>query len=240
MRYIDSVWLLRYDDLIAQGVNLQQATMPPSSSFSHMSNSDLAPGTPQRSPAQPPSPRHLASDESMIAAQQAQASDSGAKASDGQPGQTEMNQDRDSAGHGIQSAIDHPQTASQESEDQRNESENMPLLANSAGALLTDKLADPAQLLSQNVMLRNHRTEASKTEIAGLSKGALQTGFRAAGKVSMAEGMSEPVTEAIEALSPVGNGPDEDVADSKLDNKGRIMKVLNRAQTGTHVQQWVL
>ena len=99
-----------------------------------------------------------------------------------------------------------------------------PLLASSNGTLLSDKLADASQLLSQDTMLQNHQEEQSEAHMVGLSKGAVQTGFRAAGKVGMTDGTSsEPVTEAMEALSPVGKSPEE-VTDA-VDNKGRIMKV---------------
>ena len=57
----------------------------------------------------------------------------------------------------------------------------------------------------------------------------MQTGFRAAGRAGLNEGMSEAVTEAIEPQIPVGAGlqvdsPD-DVLDIRADDKGRIMKV---------------
>ena len=99
-----------------------------------------------------------------------------------------------------------------------------PLLASSRGTLLSEKLANTAQLLSQDTTLSNHQDEKCEDNTVGLSKVAVQTGFRAAGKVSLTEGMSEPVTEALEARSPVGNGF-EDVVEPAADNKGRIMQV---------------
>ena len=99
-----------------------------------------------------------------------------------------------------------------------------PLLASSRGTLLSDKLADTAQLLSQDTMLQHHHDEECEDNTVGLSKVAVQTGFRAAGKVSLAEGMSEPVTEALEARSPVVKSL-EDIVEPTADNKGRIMQV---------------
>lgn len=103
------------------------------------------------------------------------------------------------------------------------EEPSSPLLASSNGTLLSDKLADASQLLSQDAMLRHHQEEQVEVHTVGLSKVAGETGFRNAGKVSMVDGTSEPVTEALEALSLGGKSPEE--ATDAVDEKGRIMKV---------------
>jgi len=230
----------RYEDLLAQGVELHQSTMPSSSSFSNIS-SDIAPGTPQRSPTHPPSPTHLgppaAPNEHTFAAAQQHAqpppTDSArhqlaAESSQAESDAPRMNPTQTQTAEGsIQPALASLDLANDEMTDRLNELQALPLLANSAGTLLSDKLADPALLLSQDMMLQSHQHEQSEAETIGLSQGAVQTGFRAAGKVSMAEGMSEPVTEAIEALGPVRKNPnnDDDEADGRTDAKGRLMKV---------------
>ncbi|DBA72204.1 TPA: hypothetical protein ACH3X2_010602 [Trebouxia sp. C0005] len=222
----------RYEDLLAQGVELHQASMPSSSSLSNTS-SDIAPDTPQRSPTHPPSPTHLgpqAAPNAHISATQQHAQpppiDSArhqlaAESSQGETDGPKMNPDQTQKAEGsIQPALT--------SLDSLNKPQVLPLLANSAGALLSDRLADPALLSSQDMMLQSHQHEQSEAETIGLSQGAVQTGFRAAGKVSMAEGMSEPVTEAIEALGPVRKNPNDDEAHESTDAKGRLMKVEGR------------
>lgn len=97
-----------------------------------------------------------------------------------------------------------------------------PLLASSQGTLLSDKVAEASELLKQDSMLQNHEEERSDALTAGLSKGAVQTGFRAAGKISMTDGTSEPVTEALDALGSSGKGPDRGT--EAANDKGRIMK----------------
>ena len=230
----------RYEDLVAQGVELHQASMPSSSSFSNIS-SDIAPGTPQRSPTHAPSPtlpgpQAALSEHTFAAQQHAQppptdsarhhlAAESVQAESD--PPKTNPNQTQTAEGS-TQPALANMDLANDEMTDRLNESQLLPLLANSAGTLLSDKLADPALLLSQDMMFQSHQQEQSEAETIGLSQGAVQTGFRAAGKVSMAEGMSEPVTEAIEALGPVRKNPnddDDDESDGRTDAKGRLMKV---------------
>lgn len=219
----------RYEDLLAQGVELHQASMPSSSSLSNTS-SDIAPDTPQRSPTHPPSPTHLgpqAAPNAHISATQQHAQpppiDSArhqlaAESSQGETDGPKMNPDQTQKAEGsIQPALTNL--------DSLNKPQVLPLLANSAGALLSDRLADPALLSSQDMMLQSHQHEQSEAETIGLSQGAVQTGFRAAGKVSMAEGMSEPVTEAIEALGPVRKNPNDDEAHESTDAKGRLMKV---------------
>ena len=75
-------------------------------------------------------------------------------------------------------------------------------------------------------MLQSHQREISEVDTLGLSQAAVQTGFKAAGKVSMAEGMSEPVTEAIEAVK---KNPDGDkAAEDHTDSKGRLMEVHSK------------
>ena len=228
----------RYEDLVAQGVELHQASMPSSSSFSNIS-SDIAPGTPQRSPTQAPSPTHLgpqaAPNEHTFAAQQrAQPppTDSArhqlaAESSQAESDAPKMNPKQTQTAEGsIQPALTHLDLANSEMTDSWSEPQALPLLANSASTLLSDKLANPALLPSQDMMLRSHQHEQFEAETVGLSQGAVQTGFRAAGKVSMAEGMSEPVTEAIEALGPVRkNFHEDDEVDGRTDAKGRLMKV---------------
>ena len=218
----------RYEDLVAQGVELHQASMPSSSSFSNIS-SDIAPGTPQRSPTHPPSPTHLGPQvapnaHTLSAHQHAQPPPTTSArhqlaAETSQSDVPKMNPNQtQTAETSIQPALTNL--------DSLNEPQALPLLANSAGALLSDKLADPSLLLSQDMMLQSHQHEQSEAETLGLSQGAVQTGFRAAGKVSMAEGMSEPVTEAIEALGPVRKSPNNrDEMDGNTDAKGRLMKV---------------
>ena len=220
----------RYEDLVAQGVELHQASMPSSSSFSNIS-SDIAPGTPQRSPTHLPSPTHLGpqlvlKEHTLSAHQHAQPPPTAsvrhqlaAETSQAESDVPKMNSNQTQTAEGsIQPALTNL--------DSLNEPQALPLLANSAGTLLSDKLADPSMLLSQDMMLQSHQHEQSEAETIGLSQGAVQTGFRAAGKVSMAEGMSEPVTEAIEALGPVRKSPNNrDEMDGNTDAKGRLMKV---------------
>ena len=229
----------RYEDLVIQGVELHQATMPSSSSFSNIS-SDIAPGTPQWSPTHPPSLTHpgpqAAPNAHTFAAQQhAQppATDSarhqpaaGSSQAESDTPKTNPTQTQKAEGS-KQPALASMDLDNDDMTDRLNELQALPLLANSASTLLSDKLADPALLLSQDMMLQSHQHEQSEAETIGLSQGAVQSGFRAAGKVSMAEGMSEPVTEAIEALGPVRKNPNDDdnEADGRTDAKGRLMKV---------------
>ncbi len=240
----------RYEDLIAQGVELHQASMPSSSSFSNIS-SDIAPGTPQRSPTHAPSPTHLgpqaATNEHTFAVAQQHAQPPptnsarhqlAAQTSQAESDAPRMNPKQTRTAEGsIQPALTYTESL--------NEPPALPLLANSAGTLLSDKLADPALLLSQDMMLQSHQHEQSEAETIGLSQEAVQTGFRAAGKVSMAEGMSEPVTEAIEALGPVRKNPNDDdgnEADGRTDAKGRLMKVCLHCspQSTMHRMQYAL
>ena len=280
----------RYEDLVAEGVPLQQASMPSNTSFSNISaaSQDIAPDTPHRSPTHTPSPtrrdRQSAISNSHSAAQQQEpdAEQAGSPSTnegpavdevDASSGQrmtsnaspaaqtdaesleqelhgrqlrgtypastdTEMQTRRAAASsqdthsptdHSQRPAAASPQTltlnSAQKSKSQSQASTlpSSPLLASSNSTLLSDKLADASQLLRQDSMLRNHQEEQSDALTAGLSKGAVQTGFRAAGKVSMNDGTSEPVTEALEALSPAEKGPDE--GKGAVDGKGRLMKV---------------
>ena len=243
----------RYEDLIAQGVELHQASMPSSSSFGNIS-SDIAPGTPQRSPTHPPSPilpgSQAAPNEQTFAAQQhAQppSTDSArhqlaAESSQAESDPPKLNLTQTQTAEGsIQPALVNLDLANNEMTDSLSEPQALPLLANSAGTLLSDKLADPALLLSQDMMIQSHQREQSEAETVGLSQGAVQTSFRAAGKVSMAEGMSEPVTEAIGALGPVRKNPDDDdETDARTDAKGRLMKVcLHAALHAARFASWL-
>lgn len=279
----------RYEDLAAEGVQLQQASMPSNASFSNMSaaSQDIAPDTPHRSPTHAPSPTHRNSQTAInsrnSAAQQDEpnnlqagslSTDEGSATYevDALPGRHRItngnsvaqlnvesseqelhgrqlsgpytacndiemqSQQVGASSHNTHSQTDHKQRAvaaspqmltlksAQKSKTQSRASElpSSPLLANSNGTLLSDKLADASQLLSQDSMLQDHQEEQSDALTAGLSKEAVQTGFRAAGKVSMIDGTSEPMTEALEALSPTGKGPDEGI--ESADNKGRLMK----------------
>ena len=217
--------------------------MPSSSSFSNISAaSDIAPGTPQRSPTHAPSPDHqgrqTTTDEHRLATQQTQAQRLQTDSSMRQPdaggadailaaSPSALRGDQSSE-QGIQPALQLPEAVHNKLGDTLNEPlQSMPLLANSTIKVLSDKLADSAQLLDQDMMLQHHQIEESEADNTGLSARAVQTGFRAAGKVSMAEGMSEPVTEAVGALGPIGNSLEEEQkqTDSKTDDKGRIMKV---------------
>ena len=278
----------RYENLVAEGVPLQQARMPSNTSFSNISSAsqDIAPDTPHRSPTHPPSPTrqvsHTATGSSNNAAQQREpdTEQAGSPSTEGHavvevdasPEQHMMSNadptaqpDDESSEqklHGRQLSSTYPASSdiemqmrradasSQHTHSQADDSQraaaaspqtltlnsaqtsksqsqasdlpSSPLLASSNGTLLSDKLADASQLLSQDSMLRNHQEEQSDALTAGLSKGALQTGFRAAGKVSITDGTSEPVTEALEALSPADKGPDEGTG--AVDGKGRLMK----------------
>lgn len=281
----------RYEDLVAQGVELHQASMPSTSSFSNISaaSHDIAPDTPHRSPTHPPSPTHRDSHPASSAfnsmhqqegrtaqangsrgSQQAPAIDDcvdqdklqqhsyvrntspnvqrgvgssqtsvdGRQLSNTEQASSDVEmQIRHSATSHVHahSQTDHSQRAvaalpkmlplgsDQKRKNSMLEEPNSPLLASSNGTLLSDKLADASQLLSQDVMLRHHQEEQAEVHTAGLSKVAVETGFRNAGKVSMVDGTSEPVTEALEALSPGGKGPEE--ATGAADDKARMMKV---------------
>lgn len=287
--------LNRYEDLVAQGVELQQASMPSSSSFSNVSaaSHDIAPDTPHRSPTRPPSPTHRGSDpaggsafsatqpqeketepttggrsssqapavddwvdSNKVSAQHAVSNISPAVQSGGESSSQEgahvgrasgseqafsavEMQIRHSHASGVHahSRTDNtqravaalpkmlPLTSAQKHRNSASEAPSSPLLASSNGTLLSDKLANATQLLSQDTMLRNHQDEQSEVHAVGLSKVAVQTGFRNAGKVSMVDGTTEPVTEALEALSSAGKSPEE-VINAAADSKGRIMKVF--------------
>lgn len=293
---LSSLLHCRYEDLVAEGVPLQQASMPSNTSFSNISaaSQDIAPDTPHRSPTHSPSPTHRDSQtaiNSSYSAAQHEESDTGEAGSlstnenpaiyevEASPGQlvmtdaspaTQPEESSEQELHGRQlsgtntafsdiemqtqqlnanSHHTHSQThlsqravavsplklnSAQKSktQSQRSKLPSSPLLASSTGTLLSDKLADASQLLSQDSMLRNHQEEQSDALTSGLSKGAVQTGFRAAGKVGMTDGTSEPVTEALEALSPTGKGLDEGT--EAADDKGRLMKaswLLHSAHT---------
>ena len=289
----------RYEDLVAEGVPLQQASMPSNTSFSNISaaSQDIAPDTPHRSPTHPPSPTHqdslpaINSSNSPAQQEEPDTEQAGSLSTnerpaigevDAFPGQFSMtdtnpviqpdDESLEQAQPGRQlsgaytassdiemqtrqveanSCHTHSQThnapravaaspqtltwnSAQKSKTQTRASvlPSSPLLASSNSTLLSDKLSDASQLLSQDSMLRNHQEEQSDALTSGLSKGAVQTGFRAAGKFSMTDGTSEPVTEALEALSPTGKGLDEGT--EAADDKGRLMKaswLLHSAHT---------
>ena len=233
--------MCRYGDLLAQGVELHQASMPASSSFSTISSvsNDIAPGTPQRSPTHPPSPTNTGSqavnNEPMAAAprhaQPPQTDQAGHHSAVNEPnaipiGSATNPTQNESAQGNIQPALTYIQSTNQGSVDSSHEPQTLPLLANSASTLLSNKLADPSQLLGQDMMLQSHQREISEADTLGLSQAAVQTGFKAAGKVSMAEGMSEPVTEAIEAVKKNLDG--DEAAEDHADSKGRLMEVHSK------------
>ena len=279
----------RYEDLVAEGVPLQQASMPSNTSFSNVSaaSQDIAPDTPHRSPTHPSSPTHRDSQTAInsvnSAAQQEEpdAEQAGSLGTsqgpaidevDASPGQHMMGSaspaalsDVESseqelhgrqlsgtytASSGIESQTRQVDPSSQHTHSQTNHSQGVvaassemltvnsaqksktqsraselpssPLLASSTSTVLSDKLADASKLLSQDSMLQNHQEEQSDAHNVGLSKGAVQTGFRTASMVSVTDGTYEPVTEALEALGPAAKGPDEGT--EAADEKGRLMK----------------
>ena len=228
--------------MVAQGAPLHQTTLPPSTSLGNMSSAsnDIAPGTPKRSPTpHPPSPQHkssqAAADDGMIVSRVGPPfthSKNSVQSAPGAPAAIDMTVSRNEESMHQQSiqpathqsgGVDGLNTVYQPTESSQS-CENLPLLAVSTGNLLSDKLTDPGQLLSHNSTLQTQQHEAAQAEAIGLSEAAVRTGFKAAGRVSTAEGMSEPVTEAIEAMGPVHSSP-QDLTEGQKDERGRIMQV---------------
>lgn len=154
--------MYRYEDLIAQGVELHQPSMPASNSFSNLSSvsDDTAPGNPQAGPIGSCPPTHACS----------------------------------------QAAADESKIT-----------------------LLSHKSAEAAQISDQDRMMQSQLHKQHEATIASLSQGDVQTSHRAAGTVSMADGMSEPVTEAKRAPSVAGSSSDE--SHTMTDARGHLIKV---------------
>ena len=236
VQYMRALPLCRYQDLVAEGVPLQQASMPSNTSFSNISaaSQDIAPDTPHRSPTHPPSPQHHGSQSGMSAPQSAAQQEGMTDLAGSFGGSQGPPAEEDWDEIDVLSGQQQVKVQNLRNQSQESDLPSSPLLASSQDTLLSDKVAEASQLLGQDSMLRNHQEERSDALTAGLSKGAVQTGFRAAGKVSMTDGTSEPVTEALEALGPVGKGPGG--VTEAADDKGRIMKasqLLDVAYTPT-------
>ena len=212
---------------------------------------DIAPGTPHRSPTHPPSPTYQASHahssdamhETQHAGQQAASWDATSNSTVNQaqsidewsavqlPAQNLQSSGSTGPSYAQTDDLVSSQVVAPKVQTLRQNAKlagikeklpGSPLLATSRGSLLSEKVADAGQLLSQDTMLRSHSQEESQANTAGLSEKAVQTGFRAAGKVNMTEGMSDPVTETLEALKLAGNSPG---AETTTDTKGRLVQV---------------
>ena len=204
---------------MAQGVELLQASIPSTSSFSNLSSAtnDTAPQSPSKTSnhaafqqpehsqyqatlqpqqAQPPPPNSTTTQTSIYAQEPTQ----------------------------LETA-----SSSAQPDDQLDDPRHVPQLASSDNAVLSDHLEDSSRLLGKDSMLHSHQHAKSEIESTGLSPGAVQTGFRAAGMAGLNEGMSEAITEAIEVQSPATNGLHADSSDDEPDihagDKGRLMKV---------------
>ena len=75
-------------------------------------------------------------------------------------------------------------------------------------------------------MMQRQLGEQPEAAIVCLSQGGVHTSHRAAGNVSMAEGMSLPVTEAKRAPGVAEASSDEvDESDVMTDARGHLVKV---------------
>lgn len=120
-----------------------------------------------------------------------------------------------------------------------NESENDPLLANSASNVLSDKPAQSEEAATQGLMLHVNQEADDAAEKLGMTPVGLKAGIRSAVvAMNLTEGPSESATEAVEAFEAAGPSPavlgaaDGAAEESfkapsttaKADSKGRIMK----------------
>lgn len=180
----------RYEDLIAQGVELHQASMLASNSFSNASSvsDDTAPGNPQAGPSGPyPPPNQgsqAATHESKITLQQ-----------QAQTPHTDNNIHQSAAGvycttiiesgqHVIQNgparsstqpALTKSESATSRNLDTLNGPQTLPLPACSNSTLLSDRSAEAAQPSGQDRMMQRQLHEQPEATIASLSQGGVQT-----------------------------------------------------------------
>ncbi len=231
----------RYEDLIAEGVELHQLSTLASNSFSHASSvrDDTAPGNPQAGPSGPYPPinqgSQAATHESKITLQQ-----------QAQTPHTDNNIHQSAAGvscttiiesgrhviqdgparSSIQPALTKLESATSRNLDNLNGPQTLPLPAGSNSTLLSDRSAQAAQPSGQDRMMQSQLHDQPEATIASLSQGGVQISHRAAGNVSMAEGMSEPMTEAKRAPGVAEAGSDEDDESAIMtDARGRLIMV---------------
>lgn len=233
--------MYRYEDLIAQGVELHQPSMPASNSFSNLSSvsDDTAPGTPQAGPTGSCPPTHscsqAAADESKISLQQpARMSQTdkdihvsaagGFHANPAETGKHVMY--HEPASSSMQPALTKSESATSRNLDSLNKPQTSPLPARANNTLLSHKSAEAAQMSDQDKMMQSQLHKQPEATIASLSQGDVQTSHRAAGTVSMADSMSEPVTEAKRAPGIAESSSDEDdESDTMTDARGHLIKV---------------
>ncbi len=233
--------MYRYEDLIAQGVELHQHSTLASNNFSNASSvsDDTARGNPQGGPTGSYPPTHqgsqAATDRSKITLQQHaqvpqtdknvhQSAAGGSHTNPAELGQHVIQ--NEPAGSSIQPVLTRSESATSTNSDSLNEPQTLPLPAYSINTLLSHNLADAAQPSGQDRMMQSQLRTQPEVTIVGLSQGGVQTSHRAAGNVSVAEGMSEAAIEAKRAPGVGEASSDEDdESDIMMDARGRLIKV---------------